>query len=620
MHRPDRRARLPFLVAALLCPLAAAQYSPNPNANLAVADAGGEQPVPKIAATSDGGCYIGWFDNRNGGYEVWLQRLDAQGFEQWPHNGILVSGNPQGSSLVDWDLIADSEDHCVLTFTDTRAGGDLDVYAYRVDPTGAQLWGANGVALSQNTDFEPNPRVCEASDGDFVFVWANTGTQTLRLQRLDRLGVARYPQDGIGIPGDAGANPGFVRVVAADAGAVILSWVRTTAFTGNKHIHAQKFDTLGNPLWNGGTRLPVFDGGSVPIAHEPRLLPDGVGGAVIAWHFAGGSVFSARVQHVDAIGNEVWPHDGVDVSTNANSKFDPSVTWNVAAQAAVVVWNERNTAQTTWGISAQRIDALGNRAWGPAGTTLRPIDAVTKFAPVSVPFQGGALMFVLEQSLGGQNKAVRGVRVDQNGVVVWSPPVDACLVASDKLRLQAAGTPSGPALLCWNDLRNGAADVFAQNVGPTGSLAYLYADAFAYGCGINPAGSLVVDGRPAIGTTLPVHVDNPFGTQAAGSLPILAIASAPQPGFPCGVNAPGFGMSGPGAFGEILVDLGAIAVTFPMPFWAGPGLPSTLPLAIPQDLSFVGVSLYAQAVMLDGTPGAAVPLGVTTGSRWSFGF
>src|SRR4030095_7832638 len=176
-------ATVPFLLA-FLTPALHAQWSTSPATNLPVADGVGEQALPKVAILSDGGCYVGWFDNRSGAYAVSRQRLDAAGVEQWPHGGILVSANPQSTSLVDWDLICDSQDHCVLTFTDTRAGGDLDVYAYRIAPNGAFVWGNNGMTLSNNGDYEPSPRVCETSGGLFAFAWTNTGTLTIQYQRL----------------------------------------------------------------------------------------------------------------------------------------------------------------------------------------------------------------------------------------------------------------------------------------------------------------------------------------------------------------------------------------------------------------------------------------------------
>lgn len=610
--------RLARAVALLCCTVLPAQWSANPAQNLPIGDGVGEQALPKIAATSDGGCYVGWFDHRGTGYAVHLQRLDPAGVEQWPHGGVLVSGNPQSTSLVDWDLIADRDDHCVLTFTDTRAGGDLDVYAYRVDPAGNLLWGTNGVALSNNGDYEPNPRVCEASDGDFVFVWANTGQRTLQLQRLDRAGNPRFPGDGIAIPGETGATPGFCRVVAAEAGGAIVSWVRTIAFTGNKHIHAQKFDAAGNPLWNGGTRVAVFDGGAVPIAHEPRLVPDGGGGALVGWHFAVGQQFFVRVQRLLANGAAAWAHNGVDVSNNGNSRFDPALVWRASSQEAFVAWNERNLGQSQWGIVAQKLAATGLPAWGPTGVALIPVGATVQFAPVAVPCADGVTVAVLEESLGIGRKKVRAFGLDGAGSQRFA--VDASTVASDKLRLQAAASPSGVALLVWGDLRADGGDVIGQDVNPDGSLGNGLGTVTPYGCGVNPAGSLTTGGRPALGTTMTLGVDNPLGTQAIGALAFLVLALQPDPAFPCGTVVPGYGMAGAGAAGEVLVLLGGGVSTVFGGFWGGVGNAAPFTLALPPQTALAGTRLWAQGLLLDPNPGAAVVVGVTTAVRLTAGF
>ena len=39
-----------------------AQWSTDPAVNLAVCDASGDQALAKIVSTSDGGCYVSWFD------------------------------------------------------------------------------------------------------------------------------------------------------------------------------------------------------------------------------------------------------------------------------------------------------------------------------------------------------------------------------------------------------------------------------------------------------------------------------------------------------------------------------------------------------------------------------
>ena len=616
----NHRSSLLLLPIAVLAAALPAQWTANPAQNLAVADGAGEQVLPKVGLTGDGGCYLGWFDNRTGGYEVRLQRLDRFGNELWAHNGIVVSANPQSTSLVDWDLITASDDSCVLTFTDTRAGGDLDVYAYRFDATGAPLWGGNGIALSNNADFEPNPRVVEASDGDFVFTWANTVSRTLRVQRVSPQGTPRFAQDGIGFLGDAGATPGFVQIVAADAGSVILSWMRATSFSGQRHLHAMKFDTLGAPVWNGGVRVSLFDLGSVPIAHQHKMFADGQGGAFVSWHFAQGQQFRGRVHRLSAAGVELWPHDGVDVSTTTNSVFDPAPAIDLASQSVIVFWNERNLAQSAWGIGAQRLDAAGAPLWGPTGVTLVAVGAVTLLAPVAAPFAGGAFGAVLEQSPASQAKSVRAFALDPAGATSWSGPVYASTASSDKLRLQLASTRSGAAVLAWTDLRNGPGDVFAQALGSDATLVPGRAATTAYGCGGNPVGSLTTRGEPAFGGSVVVALDNPVATQASGTLPLLLLATAPAPGFPCGVSVPGFGLGGAGAAGELLLDPAALGASLLLPPWLANGQRPTVAFPIPYAPGLLGLSIYLQGAMVDLAPGAAVPIGLTSAVRWQLGY
>jgi hypothetical protein len=598
-----------------------AQWPASAAQNLPVADFAGEQAVPKLAVARDGSSYIGWFDHAGANYDVRVQHLDANGVELWPHNGLLISGNAQNTSLVDWDLIADSQGNCVLAFTDIRAGGDLDVYAYRVSATGLQLWGPNGVALSNNIDFEANPRICETTVGDFAFVWPNSGTRTIQLQRLSAAGVPLYPGDGVAIPGDTGQSPAFARVCASDNGAVIAEWVRATAFSAAKHIHVQKYDIAGTAQWNAGVRLPVFDLASLPIAHDPKMIADGQGGCVISWHYAVGSQFFARVQRLTSAGVEMFPHNGVDLSTNGNSKFDPAICFLPSSQSIIAFYNERNVAQTTWGISAQRIDGTGGQAFGPAGINLAPINTDTKFAPVAVgsdaPGQPTAMGFYLVQPVGGLTKKVQGLRIDLTGASQWVPPVDASTVASDKLRLQAGITPSGMAVLAWSDARIDTANIIAQNVDTFGRLGDHTATSISYGCGVNPAGSMVVVGRPSLGGSSQLRVTNPIATQAAGSLAFLVLGFGAPATYPCGQSAPGLGMA-PNGIGELLIDLTAPSTSTFGGLWFGS--PVSFGLNIPLNPSLDGLPLYAQGALFDTAAGATNPIGLTEGVRLAVGF
>ncbi|MBL8007223.1 MAG: hypothetical protein JNJ56_06800, partial [Ignavibacteria bacterium] len=166
------------------------QWSSDSSVNLRISDLSGDQALPKISMTSDGGCYIAWFDNRSGSYAVYLQRLNAQGVKQFSADGLLVSSNPQSSSLVDWDIITDASDNAVIVFTDTRNGSSINPFAYRISPSGSFLWGANGVTLSNDFSvFQANPKVVETSDNNFVITWIYSSTpRKVALQKLSPAG------------------------------------------------------------------------------------------------------------------------------------------------------------------------------------------------------------------------------------------------------------------------------------------------------------------------------------------------------------------------------------------------------------------------------------------------
>src|SRR5437588_10869366 len=112
-----------IIPVALLIPSspALAQWSSDPMVNLGVAVKASGQVQPKIRPTSDGGCYISWFDNDpNGnppyGYDVYVQRLDVNAVIECVADGIGFDDLDM-SSTQEYALDADAQDKVLLTFT-----------------------------------------------------------------------------------------------------------------------------------------------------------------------------------------------------------------------------------------------------------------------------------------------------------------------------------------------------------------------------------------------------------------------------------------------------------------------------------------------------------------------
>jgi len=133
-----------------------------------------------------------------------------------------------------------------------------------------------------------------------------------------------------------------------------------------------------------------------------------------------------------------------------------------------------------------------------------------------------------------------------------------------------------------------------------------------YGCGYNVSGSLTVQsGMPRLGDTMVFGVDNPLGTQAPGSLPVIAMSSVPARGFPCGITRDGYGMASNGV-GELLFNPSRTLMPFVFGTpWQGPGIPALVSVPIPDDPVLAGIEAFVQSVLFDPSapPGGRIKLG-----------
>jgi hypothetical protein len=128
-----------------------------------------------------------------------------------------------------------------------------------------------------------------------------------------------------------------------------------------------------------------------------------------------------------------------------------------------------------------------------------------------------------------------------------------------------------------------------------------------YGCGVNPAGSILAQGLPKLGGAMSIGLHNPLGTQAPGSLTVLAANLGADPGFPCGTLLPGFGMAGGGAPAELLIGLGGPIL--PGATWSGS--PAFYPVSIANDPALAGVQVFVQGAIVDPAPSALAPIALT---------
>jgi Secretion system C-terminal sorting domain len=454
--------------------ISTAQWSSDPSVNLQVCDVTGEQALPKIASTSDNGCYISWFDNRNGNYAVYLQRLDAMGNKLWAANGLLISDNPQNSSLVDWAIASDNHGNAIVTFTDTRDNDSLHAFAYLIDTTGSFIWGANGIRLSGVGDFQPNPVATQTSDGNYVFAWiVSTTPGVIALQKISLAGQKMWGTDPIIYSSGTTENYTYAAVVPSDNGSVILEHSGYTGgFTAPYKIYTQKFDTNGNPLWGTGG-VPIQDSG-IPFYEHPVVISDNNNGAFIGWYDDrdNNSFFSSFVQHVTSSGTVLFPANGSEVSTTTTMHhLNPTLAYISNTDELFCFWNEETSLQDQFAVYGQKFDAAGTRQWAATGIAFTTMTSNTIFGPYALPTDTSAYVIYLQGNPSGLNEGINAFMVNSTGNFSWSPNIVVMSnPTNQKLHSVTTIWTDNIAKIAWEDTRSGNAGIYAQNINPDGQL------------------------------------------------------------------------------------------------------------------------------------------------------
>jgi hypothetical protein len=449
---------------------AQAQWPQNSDSNLVINDQIGAQTIPKITVTSEGGCYISWYNNTTGNYDMYLQRLDSAGVPQWPQNGILVSNHPQDSWLTDYDMAVDNQDNAVVTFNDMRNGEDWDIYAYRINPSGQFLWGSDGLTISDNPSFEADPKVIVTSAGNFVFAWQNEDTVCLR--KVNSAGEDLWNPAIKSFYSEYGLT--FPRIAPAENDGVILLYLM--ALSGGwwppKNLYVRKFDASGNSLWANDTVAVSVAGGFGPQM-RPSITSDGSGGAYVYWYDARDNNLHAYAQHISGDGNIAWTPNGVLLSTTFGEiQSAPSLVFLSSTRDVLFFFQKSDMDQNHDGIGGQRLDSTGARLWGDDGITFIPLGDPSLSAIEAQPLSDGAIFTYKQSPDDVSNCLIKAIRVNTAGDTLWpNSPILMSSLYSSKGYLESAVNCLEQVLVVWQDSRyDGSGDIYLQDINADGSL------------------------------------------------------------------------------------------------------------------------------------------------------
>lgn len=411
-----------------------------------------------------GGVFIVWADPRHTGTtapDIYAQRLDASGAPLWAVNGVPVT--TAAASQTGHAVIADGAGGIIVVWADDRDNGTsaLDIYAQRLDASGTALWTANGLPVTAATSNQSDHRIVSDGAGGVIVVWADTrnnGTTALDLyaQRLGPAGNALWPVNGVSVSAALG-NQSNHELVPDTSGGVIVVWSDTrNTGTSSLDIYAQRMDASGTALWTADG-APMTTAPSVQSNH--LLVQDGAGGVIAVWsddRDNGTSALDVYAQRLDPNGNTMWTPNGAVVSAALGNQSNHELVQDTSG-GVIVVWSDtRNTGTSSLDIYAQRIGAGGGAQWATNGI---PVTTAAYFQSNHRLVQDGAggviAVWLDDRDNGTSALDIYAQRLSTGGSALWAANgVPVTTAPTIQTDHEIVTDGAGGVIVVWTDERD----------------------------------------------------------------------------------------------------------------------------------------------------------------------
>lgn len=333
---------------------------------VAISTAASTQAIHGIISDGKGGAIIVWTDKRSGGWHVYAQRVNALGNVLWTPDGLSIV--PGATQQFEPRIISDGGGGAIIAWDDTRSGFKTDIYAQRVNATGILQWLANGVPICTETQDKLHPEMAPDGAGGAIITWYDQRLGYLDIniyaQRVDSSGAVQWIENGVTIC-SATRNQREPKIVSDGLRGAIITWedLRNGSFYD---VYAQRVDSLGNALWfSNGVPICIASGDQANL----NITYDGAAGAIIAWQDdREATVGDADIyaQMVDSSGIVQWETDGVPLCTAPGDQSQNQIIFDDAG-GAIIVWQD--TRSDTLDIYAQLIDKFGRPGRSITGIT-----------------------------------------------------------------------------------------------------------------------------------------------------------------------------------------------------------------------------------------------------------
>jgi hypothetical protein len=384
-----------------------------------VCKAGGAQTVPQAVSDGAGGVIVAWQDARAGALDIYAQRLNATGATLWTVGGVPVcAASADQRQPV---LVGDGHGGAVVAWVDDRSGAS-DVYAQRLNASGVAQWATNGVAVCTASGVQQEPAMVSDGQGGGIVVWQDrrSGTGDIYAGRVSESGVATWGTSGVALCAAVGEQE-KAAAVADGAGGAMVGWEDLRG--ASRDVYGQRVNASGAVQWGAdGVAACVAGGDQVGVA----IGVDGAGGALLVWQDGRPGAQGQEIygQRVNGAGVAQWTANGVGVCVATGDQVGPALAADPMG-GVVVAWSDARNAGSGTDIYVQHVSVSGAGQWTAGGVRVCDAASTQDAARVIADGVGGASV-VWRDFRAGATSDLYGQHVDAGGQVT-----DQCLTTTN---------------------------------------------------------------------------------------------------------------------------------------------------------------------------------------------
>jgi hypothetical protein len=438
----------------------------------------------------DGGCFFLWGDQRNGDAgDIYALRILNNGRKdaRWRENGnpIVV----EAGSQINARCCIDGENGMIVLWIDDRIGGDFNIWAQRLAPSGELLWGDGaGIPVCNQEDQQRQPKICTDGEGGAFLTWRDDRNMDetnwdIYVQRIDADGNLMWSEADGGIPlCTAEGEQKKPIIIKSEPGSAIIVWEERA----NRNIYGMRISGADEMerMWEPEQGLPISR--AIGDQNQVHLSPDNDGGVFVIWEdkrFGGFPEVDVWAQHINIDGEIQWDENGILVCGAAEeddegffTQFKP-VIQPLLNGGCIAVWGDKRSGSTQ--LYGQCLNVDGEAQWEETGRLL--IEGLSQSAMKPQVLCSGHREFVLawldgrsstlgcfpfiQKCIAGENEVL--IEYEQHGIPAYTP-----VVGGGRYPV-AILSEDGSTIIIWEDHRRNQADaIYAQKISENGEYLW----------------------------------------------------------------------------------------------------------------------------------------------------